>query len=159
MYLIYKKTSHISGKFIFFYCRMTIWSYPTKNLQSLWSPTLCWIVVNLFLALIMPPLKLKTTLFPRIWSSSLHSLFVIRKIFPPPEEQLSKIEIFILNVWFSSASEFWLQKAVIKTKIKAFIFCRICIFWSPIMWNANVFSIFFIFCQEKKLFFNEIFFI
>ena len=151
MYLIYKKTSHISGKFIFFYCRMTIWSYPTKNLQSLWSPTLCWIVVNLFLALIMPPLKLKTTLFPQIWSSSCQSLFVIMNIFPPLEEQLSKIEIFIL-IWFSSASEFWLQKAVIKPKIKAFVFCRICIFWSPKCEMQMYFLYFLLFVKKKNIF-------
>lgn len=134
---------------------MTIWSYPTNILQFLLlTPTSCRVSVNLFLALRILFLKLNVTLLPQTSIDSCQSLFVIMKIFPPPEAQLSII-LILKDFWFPSARELQLQKAI-TPKIKAFIFC-LSIFWSPIMWNANVFSIFFIFCQEKKLFFNEIF--
>ena len=134
-----------------FDCRITMWLFPMKTRQSLLPPTFCRVSANLFLTLRILFLKLKTTLFPQIWSSSCQSLFVIMNIFPPLEEQLSKIEIFIL-IWFSSASEFWLQKAVIKPKIKAFVFCRICIFWSPKCEMQMYFLYFLLFVKKKNIF-------
>lgn len=128
-----------------------MWLFPMKTRQSFLStPTFCRTSVNLFLTLRILFLKLKTTLFPQIWSSSCQSLFVMTNIFPPPEAQLSII-LILKDFWFPSARELQLQKAI-TPKIKAFIFFLICIFWSPIMWNANVFSIFFTFCQEKNIF-------
>ena len=155
MYLIYKKTSHISGKFIFFYCRMTIWSYPTKTLQSFLStPTSCRVPVNLFLTLRILFLKLNVTSLPQTCIDSCQSFFVIIKIFPPPEEQLSKI-LILKDFWFPSARELQLQKAI-TPKIKAFIFFFICIFWSP-KCEMQMYLLYFLFFVKRKNYFLKIF--
>ena len=133
---------------------MTIWSYPTKTLQSFLStPTSCRVPVNLFLTLRILFLKLNVTSFPHNLIDSCQSFFVIMNIFPPLEEQLSKIEIFILR--FSSARELQLQKAI-TPKIKAFIFFFICIFWSP-KCEMQMYLLYFLFFVKRKNYFLKIF--
>lgn len=151
MYLIYKKTSHISGKFIFFYCRMTIWSYPTNILQFLLlTPTSCRVSVNLFLALRILFLKLNVTSLPQTCIDSCQSFFVIIKIFPPLEEQLSKI-LILKDFWFPSARELQLQKAI-TPKIKAFIFFLFAFFGLLNVKCKCIFYIFYFLSREKIIF-------
>ena len=129
---------------------MTIWSYPTKTLQSFLStPTSCRVPVNLFLTLRILFLKLNVTSLPQTCIDSCQSFFVIIKIFPPLEEQLSKIEIFILR--FSSARELQLQKAI-TPKIKAFIFFLICIFCLLNVKCKCICYIFYFLSREKIIF-------
>lgn len=134
-----------------------MWLFPMRTRQSFLStPRFCRTSVNLFLTLRILFLKLKTTLFPQIWSSSCQSLFVMINIFPPPEAQLSII-LILKDFWFSSARELQLQKAI-TPKIKAFIFFLICIFCLLNVKCKCIFYIFY-FLSRKKIFFNKIFFI
>lgn len=127
-----------------------------KTRQSFLStPRFCRTSVNLFLTLRILFLKLKTTLFPQIWSSSCQSLFVMINIFPPPEAQLSII-LILKDFWFSSARELQLQKAI-TPKIKAFIFCLICIFWSPKCEMQMYFLYFLFFVKRKNYFLTKYF--
>ena len=128
-----------------------MWLFPMKTRQSFLStPTFCRTSVNLFLTLRILFLKLKTTLFPQIWSSSCQSLFVMTNIFPPPEAQLSII-LILKDFWFPSARELQLQKAI-TPKIKAFIFCRICIFASYWLKCKHILFIFYFLSREKIIF-------
>ena len=116
---------------------MTIWSYPTNILQFLLlTPTSCRVSVNLFLALRILFLKLNVTLLPQTSIDSCQSLFVIMKIFPPPEAQLSII-LILKDFWFPSARELQLQKAI-TPKIKAFIFCLFYFLFKHFLVSYNV---------------------
>lgn len=135
---------------------MTIWSYPTKTLQSFLStPTSCRVPVNLFLTLRILFLKLNVTSLPQTCIDSCQSFFVIIKIFPPPEEQLSKI-LILKDFWFPSARELQLQKAI-TPKIKAFIFFFYLHFL--VSYNVKCKCIFYIFyfLSRKKYFLTKYF--
>ena len=133
-----------------------MWLFPMKTRQSFLStPTFCRTSVNLFLTLRILFLKLKTTLFPQIWSSSCQSLFVMTNIFPPPEAQLSII-LILKDFWFPSARELQLQKAI-TPKIKAFIFFFNLHFL--VSYNVKCKCIFYIFyfLSRKKYFLTKYF--
>lgn len=132
-----------------------MWLFPMKTRQSFLStPRFCRTSVNLFLTLRILFLKLKTTLFPQIWSSSCQSLFVMINIFPPPEAQLSII-LILKDFWFSSARELQLQKAI-TPKIKAFIFFNLH-FLSPKCEMQMYFLYFLFFVKRKNYFLTKYF--
>ena len=134
---------------------MTIWSYSTNILQFLLlTPTSCRVSVNLFLALRILFLKLNVISLPQTCIDSCQSFFVTMYIFPPPEAQLSII-LILKDFWFPSARELQLQKAI-TPKIKAFIFCRICIFWSP-KCEMQMYLLYFLLFVKRKNYFLKIF--
>ena len=139
MYLIYKKN--------FPYFR-EVYIFLLSD-DDMITPTSCRVPVNLFLTLRILFLKLNVTLLPQTCIDSCQSFFVIIKIFPPPEEQLSKI-LILKDFWFPSARELQLQKAI-TPKIKAFIFC-LSIFWSP-KCEMQMYFLYFLFFVKRKSYF------